>query len=109
MNIDSSLAPKILTDQQQMLDVADGLVTPNPLSAQQDDGGFAGALRAMVDGVSEKDRVASERMQAVDAGRSDDLVGAMLASQDANLSFSMLMQVRNKVVGAIDELIKMQL
>jgi len=33
----------------------------------------------------------------------------MLASQDANLSFSMLMQVRNKVVGAIDELIKMQL
>ena len=48
-------------------------------------------------------------MSAVENGESDDLVGAMLASQEASLSFSMLLQVRNKVVGAVDELIKMQL
>jgi flagellar hook-basal body complex protein FliE len=28
----------------------------------------------------------------------------MLSSQQASLSFSMLMQVRNKVMGAVDEL-----
>lgn len=48
-------------------------------------------------------------MADVDSGKSDDLVGAMLMSQEASLSFSMLMQVRNKVVGAVDDLIKMQL
>jgi hypothetical protein len=32
---------------------------------------------------------------------SDDLVGAMLSSQEASLSFSMLMQVRNKVMGGL--------
>ena len=46
-------------------------------------------------------------MAAVDSGRSDDLVGAMLASQEANLSFSMLMQVRNKVVEAYKTIMNM--
>lgn len=109
MNVESSLAAKILADQGQMTEGADAMVAANPLSANPAQGDFAGAMRAMVDAVSEKDRVAAERMQAVDAGQSDDLVGAMLASQDASLSFSMLMQVRNKVAGAIDELIKLQL
>lgn len=58
--------------------------------------------------VDARTRSASERMQAVDAGQSDDLVGAMLASQEASLSFSMLMQVRNKVMGAVDEIVKLQ-
>jgi flagellar hook-basal body complex protein FliE len=31
----------------------------------------------------------------------------MLSSQQASLSFSMLMQVRNKVMGAVDELLKL--
>ncbi|WAC75534.1 flagellar hook-basal body complex protein FliE [Roseateles sp. SL47] len=68
-------------------------------------GGFEQILRR----VDDKGQAASERMEAVERGESDDLVGAMLASQEASLSFSMLMQVRNKVVGAVDELIKLQL
>lgn len=59
--------------------------------------------------VDDRDQAAAARMEAVERGESDDLVGAMLASQEASLSFSMLMQVRNKVAGAVDELIKMQL
>lgn len=70
---------------------------------------FVERLKEAVYAVDHMDRVASEKMAAVDSGRSDDLIGAMLASQEASLSFAMLMQVRNKVVGAIDELIKMQL
>ncbi|GHD63328.1 flagellar hook-basal body complex protein FliE [Jeongeupia chitinilytica] len=70
---------------------------------------FSDVLKAAVRGTDDKERLASTRMADVDAGKSDDLVGAMLASQEASLSFSMLMQVRNKVVGAMDDLIKMQL
>ena len=70
---------------------------------------FTDHLKAAIYGVNEKDRIAAEKMAEVDSGRSDDLVGAMLASQEASLSFSMLMQVRNKIVGAVDELIKLQL
>lgn len=68
-------------------------------------GGFADALRR----VDAQDQAAAAQVAAVERGDSDDLVGAMLASQQASLSFSMLMQVRNKVVGALDELVKLPL
>lgn len=76
---------------------------------QNDAVNFGESLWQAVQGVDAQSQVAGERMAAVDSGRSDDLVGAMVASQEASLSFSMLMQVRNKVVGAVDELIKLQL
>jgi flagellar hook-basal body complex protein FliE len=68
---------------------------------------FAQSMKDAVAGVDQEQRVASDKMAAVDSGKSDDLVGAMLSSQQASLSFSMLMQVRNKVMGAMDELLKL--
>jgi flagellar hook-basal body complex protein FliE len=70
---------------------------------------FAQSMRDAVGRVNQDDQLAGAKMADVDAGRSDDLVGAMLSSQEASLSFSMLMQVRNKVMGAVDELIKLPL
>ena len=69
----------------------------------------ADGFRHIIQSVNEQDRAAGDKMAAVDAGRSDDLVGAMLASQQASLSFTMLMQARNKIVGAMEDLIKLQL
>lgn len=82
---------------------------PAPADGGPSSGSFMDSLKAAVQSVDAQDRAANEKMAAVDAGRSDDLVGAMLASQEASLSFSMLTQLRNKVVGAMDELIKLQL
>lgn len=59
--------------------------------------------------VNAQDQEAQSRMEAVERGESDDLVGAMLSSQQAGLSFQMLLQARNKVMGALDDLIKLQL
>jgi len=70
---------------------------------------FAQSMQDAIGKVNEADADAGQKMADVSAGRSDDLVGAMLASQEASLSFSMLMQVRNKVMGAVDELIKLPL
>jgi flagellar hook-basal body complex protein FliE len=68
---------------------------------------FAQSMKNALASVDGEERAAMEKMAAVDSGKSDDLVGAMLSSQQANLSFSMLMQVRNKVIGAVDELLKL--
>ena len=70
---------------------------------------FSQSMKDAVNKVNNDDRLAAQKMSDVDSGKSDDLVGAMLASQEASLSFSMLMQVRNKVMGAVDELIKLPL
>ncbi|GJJ04112.1 MULTISPECIES: flagellar hook-basal body complex protein FliE [unclassified Duganella] len=70
---------------------------------------FAQSMKDAVHKVNDADANAAQQMSDVDSGKSDDLVGAMLSSQEASLSFSMLMQVRNKVMGAVDELIKLPL
>jgi flagellar hook-basal body complex protein FliE len=70
---------------------------------------FAQTMQDALGKVNADDANAAQRSADVESGKSDDLVGAMLASQEAGLSFSMLMQVRNKVMGAVDELIKLPL
>lgn len=80
-----------------------------PLATAQPVLSFANSMREALHAVDDKDRMAADRMAEVDSGRSDDLVGAMLASQEASLSFSMLLQVRNKVMGAVEDLIKLPL
>jgi flagellar hook-basal body complex protein FliE len=70
---------------------------------------FAGSMSDALHAVDAKEHNAIDKMDAVDSGRSDDLVGAMLASQESSLSFSMLMQVRNKVMGAVDDLVRLPL
>lgn len=92
--------------EQDALHLASGLAQPGTPPAPQ---GFAQSMADALRGIDARDQEASAQIAAVERGESDDLVGAMLASQQASLSFSMLMQVRNKVVGAVDELIKLQL
>ncbi|MYM22466.1 flagellar hook-basal body complex protein FliE [Duganella sp. FT135W] len=70
---------------------------------------FSQTMQGAINNVNTQDVDAGQKMADVDAGKSDDLVGAMLSSQEASLSFSMLMQVRNKVMGGLDELIKLPL
>jgi flagellar hook-basal body complex protein FliE len=68
---------------------------------------FTQSMKDALASVDNDERLATDRMNAVDSGKSDDLVGAMLSSQQASLSFSMLLQVRNKVMGAVDDLLKL--
>ena len=70
---------------------------------------FGDAMRDVVGRVNEQQNIASRLMTAVDTGQSDDLVGAMVASQKAGLSFSALMQVRNKLMTGFDDIMRMPL
>jgi flagellar hook-basal body complex protein FliE len=70
--------------------------------------GFAQAMKHAITHVDGQQHTADMKVTAVESGQSDDLIGAMLSSQEANLSFSMMMQVRNKLMAAFDDIIKMQ-
>ena len=94
-----------LTNEAQRLAIAPAVEMATP--AAQTDFSFAQTMKDAIQSVDAQDQAAAVKMADVDSGKSDDLVGAMLASQEASLSFSMLMQVRNKVMGALDELIKL--
>lgn len=73
----------------------------------QDDVNFSAVMTAALNRVNHAQQTASSLMSAVETGQSDDLVGAMVASQKASLSFSALVQVRNKLVSAFDDIMRM--
>ncbi|MBC7001608.1 flagellar hook-basal body complex protein FliE [Photobacterium sp. BZF1] len=68
---------------------------------------FGEMLRGVLDTVDLYQSHASEKVTAVELGKSDDLIGATIAAQKAQLSFSALMQVRNKMVSNFEDIIKM--
>ena len=109
----TELAGLIRADLAALTNEASRLSVAPAVDASQLAGGhaagqsFAQSMKDAIASVDNEQRVASDKMAAVDSGKSDDLVGAMLSSQQASLSFSMLMQVRNKVMGAVDELMKL--
>jgi flagellar hook-basal body complex protein FliE len=85
------------------------VVSANPLDQQMLNTplSFSQAMTNVLNTVNQHQSVASQKITAVETGKSDDLVGAMVASQKASLSFNALMQVRNKVVTSFDEIMKM--
>jgi flagellar hook-basal body complex protein FliE len=96
---------------QSLANSSPTIAAANQYGAQagQHGASFAQSMQGAIEHVNSMDAEAGQKMADVDSGKSDDLVGAMLSSQDAGLSFSMLMQVRNKVMGGLDELIKLPL
>jgi flagellar hook-basal body complex protein FliE len=98
---------KMQAMQQQVQ--PDFMVTNNPMDTQKVNQplAFSGAMKNVLDMVNGHQSLASKKMTAVETGQSDDLVGAMIASQKASLSFSALMQVRNKVVASFEDVMKM--
>ncbi|AKJ41371.1 flagellar hook-basal body complex protein FliE [Pragia fontium] len=66
---------------------------------------FNGAINH-VDGMQHK---ASEMQTAIDMGTSDNLMETMVESQKAGIAFSAMMEVRNKLTHALDQVMNISL
>ncbi|MGV7092741.1 flagellar hook-basal body complex protein FliE [Siccibacter turicensis] len=87
-------------------------VTSNPLSGaegEQADVSFNKVMSNAMHQVNSLQEQAEISQTAVDTGQSDDLAGTMLASQQAALSFSALVQVRNKLATGFNDLMSMSI
>lgn len=68
---------------------------------------FAGLLTRAIQGVDSVQHSAAAKQTAVETGVSDDLTGAMIESQKASVSFAAMVQVRNKLSTALDDIMNM--
>ncbi len=91
---------------EKMDDMQTSLVKANPFDAATSLD-FSKSLVSVLNGVNTQEIDASNKMDAVELGKSDDMIGAVVAAQKASLSFSALMQVRNKLLSGFDEIMKM--
>ena len=87
-----------------------GLVDPASTSRTSErpgELGFGERLRAMIRSVNEKQAVAQEKVQDAVTGESDDLHNAMVALEEASVSFRLMLEVRNKMLEAYQEINRM--
>ena len=111
MNSISQVQQDLLGRMEQLRNLSEAIpVQPaRAFAVQPGEAGFAAAFDDAVRAVDAQQHRSGELMAAVDSGQSDDLVGAMIESQKASVSFSALMQVRNKLSSAFDDIMKMPL
>ncbi len=71
-------------------------------------GNFAGALSSAVQQVNTLQATAEQKVTGLLAGNGQDVHAATLAVERASLAFDLMLQVRNKVVSAYQEISKLQ-
>ena len=69
---------------------------------------FGDYMKQLVQDSNESQLSADKKMEEVAVGRSQDLHGAVLAMEKADINFKLLTQVRNKVIDAYREIMRMQ-
>ena len=69
--------------------------------------GFKEALENSVNDVNQRQLQAHSAIEDLATGRSNNLHETMIAIQKAEVSFKMLMQVRNKIINAYQEVMRM--
>jgi flagellar hook-basal body complex protein FliE len=72
-------------------------------------GAFQDALASAIQSVEDGSQQASQSVEQFLNGEGGELHTAVLATQKAELEFELFMQVRNKIVGAYQEIMRMQI
>jgi flagellar hook-basal body complex protein FliE len=79
--------------------------TPNTASPTE---GFGPMLDGLVGTVQEKSSAAQAATRKILLGDSDQLHQSVIAMQEASVAFTMMVEVRNKLVESYQELMRMQ-
>ncbi len=93
------IAPAELTTLAQPAEVS---------SAQPSGDSFAGMLGKMVSDVNAKQQAAGASVAALQAGQNVPLHQAVIAMEEANVSFQLMVEVRNKLLESYQEIMRMQ-
>jgi len=70
-------------------------------------GNFAGALKSALDGVNATQSKAEAMSEAYQRGEVTDVASVMLARQEAGVAFEATLQVRNKLLSAYQDIMRM--
>jgi flagellar hook-basal body complex protein FliE len=71
--------------------------------------GFADALKKSIDEVARLQQDASQAVENLATGRSEDVSGVMMAMEKSDLAFKTLLAIRAKLMDAYEEIKSMQI
>ena len=76
--------------------------------SEKDKGSFGKMLTESIGEVNRLQKEADKAANNLVTGKETDIHGTMIALEKANISFRLMMQVRNKIVSAYEEIKRMQ-
>lgn len=105
---------QIMQMRQQLIDksqVLQQLHAPEgvqaPAQGNGPAGGFADALKSALDGVNSTQQNAESITSAYERGEVTDVAKVMLARQEAGVAFEATLQVRNRLLSAYQDIMRM--
>ena len=82
--------------------------SPTEIGSSGKGSGFGATLRTAINQVNELSQDSQEQVTGLLQGDRQDLHNVMIAVEKADIAFQLMMQVRNKIVNAYEEVSKMQ-
>lgn len=84
-----------------------GIEGTRPVPAADEGTSFGDLVGGLVRQVDAKGKAAEAEMRSLMLGESDNIHRAMIAMQEAGVAFTLLLEVRNKLVESYQELMRM--
>ena len=82
--------------------------SPSVPSSSETEGGFGATLRDAISQVNNLSDVSDQKVADLIKGGQGDVHNVMIAVEKADIAFQLMMQVRNKIVNAYQEVSKLQ-
>jgi len=86
---------------------ASSTATP-AIGAPSTQSSFSSMLGQMVQDVNSKQNVATQALQDLQSGQNVSLHQTMIAMEEANVSFQLMVEVRNRLLDSYQEIMRMQ-
>jgi len=93
---------------QKPLDLLAGAGTQQKHVSGANEKSFGEVLQGSIAEVNKLQNEANQAIEALAVGAENDLHHTMIAMEKAEISFKLMMQVRNKIVAAYEEIMRMQ-
>jgi len=86
-----------------------GVQVPSPIKPANEskDTGFAATLKEAIGQVNTLQKTSDVEMQKLATGRSDNIHDVMIAAEKADIALKLMVQMRNKIIEAYQEVMKM--
>jgi flagellar hook-basal body complex protein FliE len=103
-----------LPGDQQSISIGGGESSQNSISGSISNSGktsgksFADTLSEAIGNVNQLQKASDKGMQDLATGRTDNIAEVMIASEKADIALKLMVQVRNKIIDAYQEVMKMQ-
>lgn len=89
-------------------EIKNGGMQKTPSMNQAGEKSFADALKEAVNTVNQLQKESDQKMQQLATGKTTNIPEVMMAAEKADIGLRMMVQVRNKIIDAYQEVMKMQ-